>query len=106
MSRTSDYLKNALMFKEYGVSDKYTESIDNGVRNRRTLSIKFATLDEDGTTVEDLLAVAIGKLNEYNKEVPSRETSLAITKLEEALLWLHYRTVDRTRRNVEGTKEE
>ena len=102
MSKTSNYLSNALMFKEYGISDKYTERIDD----EPTLDIKFATLDEDGTTVEDLIAVAIGKLSMYNKEVPSRETSLAITKLEEALLWLHYRTVDRTRRNVEGTKEE
>ena len=102
MSKTSNYLRNALMFKEHGIDDKYTERIDD----EPTLDIKFATLDEDGTTVEDLIAVAIGKLSMYNKEVPSRETSLAITKLEEALLWLHYRTVDRTRRNVEGTKEE
>ena len=102
MSKTSNYLSNALMFKEYGISDKYTESISD----KQTLDIKFATLDEDGTTVEDLIAVAIGKLSMYNKEVPSRETSLAITKLEEALLWLHYRTVDRTQRNVEGTKEK
>lgn len=106
MSKKSNYLENALMFKEHGVADKYTEGIDNGVSDRQTLSIEFATLDEDGTTVEDLLAVAIGKLNMYNKEVPSRETSLAITKLEEALLWLHYRTVDRTQRHVEGTKEK
>ena len=89
------------MFKEYGVDDEYTEHIND----KQTLDIKFATLDEDGTTVEDLIAVAIGKLSMYNKEVSSRETSLAITKLEEALLWLHYRTVDRTQRNVEGTKE-
>ena len=102
MSKTSNYLSNALMFKEHGIDDKYTERIDD----EPTLDIKFATLDEDGTTVEDLIAVAIGKLSMYNKEVPSRETSLAITKLEEALLWLHYRTVDRTRRHVEGTKEE
>jgi len=102
MSKTSDYLSNALMFKEYGVDDEYTEHIND----KQTLDIKFATLDEDGTTVEDLIAVAIGKLSMYNKEVSSRETSLAITKLEEALLWLHYRTVDRTQRHVEGTKEE
>lgn len=102
MSKTSNYLSNALMFKEHGIDDKYTERIDD----EPTLDIKFATLDEDGTTVEDLIAVAIGKLSMYNKEVPSRETSLAITKLEEALLWLHYRTVGRTRRHVEGMKEE
>ncbi len=102
MSKTSNYLGNALMFKEHGIDDKYAE----GINGEPTLDIKFATLDEDGTTVEDLIAVAIGKLSMYNKEVPSRETSLAITKLEEALLWLHYRTVDRTRRHVEGTKEE
>lgn len=101
MSKVSNYLEKALEFKGYGVYDKYTEHIDD----KQTLSIKFATLDKDGTTVDDLIAIAIGRLSMENKENPSREVSLAITKLEEALLWLHYRTVDRTQRNVEGTKE-
>lgn len=103
MSKKSNYLENALMFKEYGIGDEYTESINDGVNDKQTLNIKFATLDEDGTTVEDLIAVAIGKLS---MELPRHETALAIEKLDEALLWLHYRTVDRTRRHVEGTKEE
>jgi hypothetical protein len=35
----------------------------------------------------------------------TRETSLAITKLEEALHWLAARTADRVRRGVEGTSQ-
>lgn len=102
MSKTSDHLDDAITMKEYGVSDEYTARIDE----KPVLKVKFATLKEDGTTVDDLITLAIGKLNGYNREVLSRETSLAITKLEEALLWLHYRTVDRTHRTVEGTMEK
>lgn len=32
-----------------------------------------------------------------------RENAIAITKLEEALLWLRKRTMNRERRGVEGT---
>lgn len=101
MSKVSNYLENALVFKDRGLNDEYSEHINDELK----LDVKFATEDEDGETPADLIAIAIGRLNMENKEVPSRETSLAITKLEEALLWLHYRTVDRTQRNVEGTKE-
>lgn len=102
MSKTSNHLDDAITMKEYGVSNEYTARINE----KPVLEVKFATLKEDGTTVDDLIALAIGKLNDYNEEVPSRETSLAITKLEEALLWLHYRTVDRIHRAVEGTMEK
>lgn len=100
MSTTSHYLENALMFKEHGIGDEYSEHIND----KLTLDIKFAKVDEngnavDGTTVQDLIAVAIGKLNMLSDVAPNREISLAITKLEEALMWLHYCT-------VEGTKEK
>jgi hypothetical protein len=32
----------------------------------------------------------------------NRENALALTKIEEALLWLHKRTKDRLERGVEG----
>lgn len=102
MSKVSNYLENALEFKYHGLNDEYSEHINDELK----LDVKFATEDEDGETPADLIAVAIGRLNMENEESPSREASLAITKLEEALLWLHYRTVGRTRRHVEGTKEE
>lgn len=57
----------------------------------------------DGTTNEELLAVLIDRLYFLKKKLPSRETSVAITKSEEALLWLNKRTADRKAREVEGT---
>lgn len=60
-------------------------------------------LVHDGTTNEELLLVLIDRLQSGNAKVPSRETALAITKLEEALMWLEKRTKDRLSRGVEGT---
>lgn len=54
---------------------------------------------QDGITHEQLLGMMIYDLNLKNKEVPSRETSIAITKLEEAL----HRLQDR-QRNIERAK--
>jgi len=58
-----------------------------------------------GCKVEDLLAVSLHRLNKLNRVRNCRETSLAITKLEEALHWLNHRTNDRTNRGVEGTSK-
>lgn len=58
----------------------------------------------DGVTNEEVLRVLIHRLNYLNKEKLScRENSLAITKLEEALMWLEKRTESRKKRGVEGT---
>ena len=56
----------------------------------------------DGTTNEDVLNVLIDRLQYLNKKFPCRENALAITKLEEAGMWLHKRTRDRLARGVEG----
>lgn len=57
----------------------------------------------NGTLHEHLLAMMIHDLKFKSNLVPSRETSLAITKLEEALMWLRQRQIDRLKREVEGT---
>lgn len=56
----------------------------------------------DGTTNEEVLAVLLDRLNSLNKKFPCRENSLAITKCEEALMWLNRRTAGRVARGVEG----
>lgn len=56
----------------------------------------------DGTTNEEVLEVLLDRCNGLYKKFPSRETALAITKLEEALLWLNRRTDLRKKRGVEG----
>ena len=107
MSKLDNHLEKAQIAKGYGVKDHYYETlaVENGTP-KPAIEVNFATQDSNGATPEDLIAVTIGRLDKLNGELPCRETSLAITKLEEALMWLNYRTVDRKRRGVEGTMME
>ena len=58
----------------------------------------------NGVCNEDLIAMVICRLEHFQKsEFTCRENALAITKLEEALLWLRKRTMGREQRGVEGT---
>jgi len=58
----------------------------------------------NGVCNEDLIAMVICRLEHFQQsEFTSRENALAITKLEEALLWLRKRTMGREQRGVEGT---
>ena len=70
--------------------------------------------DEDriapnGAFVEDLIDVVIQRIEFYQTAADGkfrcRENALAITKLEEAGLWLDKRTRDREARKVEGTHQ-
>ena len=58
----------------------------------------------NGVCNEDLINMVIERLEHFqNSEFKCRENALAITKLEEALLWLRKRTMAREQRGVEGT---
>jgi hypothetical protein len=59
----------------------------------------------DGTTNEEVLLMLIDRIRGLNEKMPCRQNSLAITKLEEALLWLNNRTAERRIREVEGTMQ-
>ena len=90
----------------YGVSDHYQRNI-NG---KTVLDVKFqtggtATTERNGVFIEDLLIVAYVKLDEYNKGLPSRENSLALNKIEEAILWLTARKAECEHRGVYGTEK-
>ena len=57
-----------------------------------------------GAFVEGVIAAAIDRLEYYQRSwLNCRENSIAITKLEEALHWMHHRTLARERRGIEGT---
>lgn len=57
----------------------------------------------NGITQEALLAVCIDRLEGFQRgEFACRENALALTKLQEAMHWLHHRTRDREARGVEG----
>jgi hypothetical protein len=59
-----------------------------------------------GTLHEHLLAMMIEDLRYKSNLVPSRESSIVITKLEEALHWLRARQIDRLKRDVQGTYQK
>lgn len=55
-----------------------------------------------GTTLEEMLAVSIARLKDLNGRFPCRENSLALTNMEQSLMWLNARTAERKERGVEG----
>lgn len=55
-----------------------------------------------GTTNEEVIRMLIDRITHLNNAFPSRGSALAVTKLEEALHWLNYRTAERRARGVEG----
>ena len=58
----------------------------------------------NGVNNEDLINMVIERLEHFQRsEFACRENAIAITKLEEALLWLRKRTMAREQRGVEGT---
>ncbi len=60
----------------------------------------------NGCQVEDVIAVCVARLQELNVAPHgNRETSEAITHLQEVENWLNRRTRDREARGVEGTSE-
>ena len=85
---------------------------ENGASNEIFANIKFqkGPVKENGVNGchnEDLIAIVIDRLQCLNQgDFACRENSIAITKLEEALLWLNKRTQDRIARNVDGTSQK
>lgn len=73
-----------------------------------SLTIKFqngpiADFGINGLTQEVLLAVVADRLRSFQAGPFScRENALALTKVEEAMHWLHHRTKARMARGVEG----
>jgi len=58
----------------------------------------------NGVYNEDLIAMVITRLEHFQKsEFACRDNAIAITKLEEAMLWMRKRTMAREKRGVVGT---
>jgi hypothetical protein len=85
-------------------TDNVTSSAD--VDLGQTLHFQHGPIAEkgvNGITNEALIAIVIDRLNGAQEgPFKCRENALAITKLEEASLWLARRTLDRMARGVEG----
>lgn len=93
-----------------GAWDKpcYTVTIDDG-QNGKTIDVRFQhgpikEVGVNGLTNEVLLAIVIDRLRGFQSGPFScRENAIALTKVEESLLWMHKRTLGRVERGVEGT---
>ena len=63
--------------------------------------------EPNGAFVETVISAVVQRIEYYQNTTSGRfkcrENAIAITKLEEALLWLDKRTRDREKRQVEGT---
>ena len=61
----------------------------------------------NGAFVETVISAAKQRIEFYQEDnrFKCRENAIAITRLDEALLWLNKRTVDREEREVEGTHQ-
>lgn len=73
--------------------------------NSLSFNIQNGPIKENGVNgcqVDTIIEAAKVILEGLNKQFPCRENSTAITKLDEALLWLYKRKADREKRNVEG----
>lgn len=61
----------------------------------------------NGVTIEVLLAIVVDRLRGFQTgKFPCRQNSIAITKIEESLLWLADRSRERTERGVSGSYEK
>lgn len=99
----------------YSISGFDTETnASDPFKDRHGLPAKYSTIlfqngpikeaGVNGITQEALLAIVIDRLRSFQAGPFScRENAIALTKCEEALMWLQRRTVARIKRGVEGT---
>ena len=95
-----------------GVNSKYqcyTKQHGNWQKSGGEIKLQKGPVTEpglNGITNEALLCIVLHRLQAQNKACGSRETSLALTKLEEAMMWLHAREKDRMKRGVKDSYEK
>lgn len=87
--------------------EKTTYSLNSFKPEGPNQEVSFYKLNEDGssehgTTLEEMLRVSIERLQDLNERFSCRENAIAITKMQEALMWLNARTENRKARGVEG----
>lgn len=88
---------------EYGISCDSNDFCDTDIffQNGPILEAGF-----NGVSIEALLAIVEHRMIGFQSgEYSTRENAIALTKIQEAMLWLHKRTLDRVARGVEGTHQ-
>lgn len=87
-----------------GANHEYLAILPNG--QHMPIGFQNGPINEagiNGLTHEVLLAIVADRLRSFQAgPFACRENAVALTKIEEAMMWLHKRTLDRMRRGVEG----
>ena len=95
----------------FEIYDNNSNNIGRAV-DRVLCKIKFqeGALKEhglNGILDKDLISIVLCRLQHFQKsEFATRENAIAITKLEEALMWMNKRNANRVMRKVQGTNEK
>ena len=94
-------------------NDKQVSLLPNGgvcIGNTSLVSFQNGPIKEagvNGISGEALIAIVIDRLRSFQAGPFScRDNAVALTKLEEAMMWLQKRTRDRLARGVEGTNQK
>ena len=122
MGKCSDVLQHDLVTQDnthilidteskYNAPHNY-EICKSGVNEKSLCNIHFqeGPVKENGVNgifMEDLIAICINRLENFQKsEFKCEENSEAKKKLEESLMWLMKRTLNRQHRGVQGTYQK
>lgn len=101
------------LYRVEGFNDAHNPSLPNR-ENRQAnfpadILFQNGPINENGVnglTQEVLLAIVADRLRSFQAgPCACRENALALTKIEEAMHWLHSRTLSRMQRGVEGTNK-
>jgi len=95
--------------KNGGVNHHFAICEQNSTEPLQIIKFQHGPIKENGINGiqnVDLLNIVIDNLQHFQKgKFFCRENDMAITKLEEALMWLNKRTAERVSRGVEGTNQ-
>ena len=98
------------MAHKYSIVAKEADFEKGGQQEFASINFQKGAIQENdvnGCHNEDLILVVLDRLRGAQAgDFSCRENAIAITKLEEALLWLNYRTNARTARGVEDTSQK
>jgi len=100
---------NAIDEPEFGASHRYNISETGSTVVICDIQFQKGPIKEHGINGihnEDLIAIVLDRLQGFQgTDFKCRENAIAITKLEESMMWLRKRTNDRNDRGVEGTSK-
>jgi hypothetical protein len=90
-----------------GAHHHYAINVDGSVSKSIDITFQNGPINESGVngiTQEVLLAIVADRLRCFQKgPFATKANACALTHVEEAMMWLHQRTLERMKRGVEGT---